>query len=65
MIICITTFPKWLVSPRRIKITCGVELKGTVNEGLESQPVAVEIKDSEGSVILIRTATSDANGEFD
>jgi len=53
------------VSPRRIKITCGVELKGTVNEGLESQPVAVEIKDSEGSVILIRTATSDANGEFD
>jgi hypothetical protein len=41
-----------------------VELTGTVNAGLEGQPVAVEIKDSEGNLILIRTITSDSNGEF-
>ncbi len=41
-----------------------VELKGTVDTGLEGQPVAVEIKDAEGNVILIRTITSDINGEF-
>ena len=41
-----------------------VELKGTVDKGLEGQPVAVEIKDAEGNVILIRTITSDINGEF-
>lgn len=41
-----------------------VELKGTVDKGLEGQPVAVEIKDAEGNVILIRTVTSDTNGEF-
>ena len=41
-----------------------VELKGTVDKGLEGQPVAVEIKDAEGNVILIRTVTSDINGEF-
>ena len=41
-----------------------VELKGTVGEGLEGQPVAVEINDSDGNVILIRTVTSDINGEF-
>jgi hypothetical protein len=41
-----------------------VELTGTVNAGLEGQPVAVEIKDSDGNLILIRTVTSDSNGEF-
>jgi len=41
-----------------------VELKGTVAAGLEGQPVAVEIKDADGNVILIRTVTSDINGEF-
>ena len=41
-----------------------VELKGTVGDGLEGQPVAVEINDSEGNVILIRTVTSDIDGEF-
>ena len=41
-----------------------VELKGKVNGGLEGQPVAVEIKDADGNVMLIRTITSDENGDF-
>jgi len=41
-----------------------VELHGTVQSGLEGQPVAVEIKDADGTLILIRTVTSDSNGEF-
>ena len=41
-----------------------VELRGTVQSGLEGQPVAVEIKDADGTLILIRTVTSDGNGEF-
>ncbi len=41
-----------------------VELKGKVTGGLEGQPVAVEIKDADGNVMLIRTVTSDANGDF-
>ena len=41
-----------------------VELQGTVQSGLEGQPVAVEIKDADGTLILIRTVTSDGNGEF-
>jgi len=41
-----------------------VELKGTVEAGLEGQPIAVEIKDADGNVIVIRTVTSDINGEF-
>jgi hypothetical protein len=41
-----------------------VELHGTVQSGLEGQPVAVEIKDADGTLILIRTVTSDGNGEF-
>ena len=41
-----------------------VELKGTVSAGLEGEPVAVEIKDADGNVILIRTVTSDINGDF-
>lgn len=38
-----------------------MELKGTVDTGLEGQPVAVEISDVDGNVILIRTITSDTN----
>ena len=41
-----------------------IELKGKVTGGLEGQPVAVEIKDADGNVILIRTVTSDENGDF-
>jgi hypothetical protein len=41
-----------------------IELKGKVNGGLEGQPVAVEIKDADGNVMLIRTVTSDENGNF-
>ena len=41
-----------------------VELKGTVDKGLAGEPVAVEIKDADGNVILIRSVTSDINGEF-
>ena len=41
-----------------------VELTGKVGAGLEGQPVAIEIQDAEGNVILIRTVTSDINGEF-
>ncbi len=41
-----------------------VELTGQVDAGLEGQPVAVEIKDADGNLILIRTITSDSNGEF-
>jgi len=41
-----------------------VDLQGTVQSGLEGQPVAVEIKDADGNLILIRTVTSDGNGEF-
>ena len=48
------------------KFTAGeiVELKGKVTGGLEGQPVAVEIKDADGNVMLIRTVTSDENGDF-
>ena len=41
-----------------------VELTGQVDVGLEGQPVAVEIKDADGNLILIRTVTSDSNGKF-
>jgi hypothetical protein len=41
-----------------------VELTGNVDVGLEGQPVAVEIKDADGNLILIRTVTSDSNGKF-
>jgi hypothetical protein len=48
------------------KFTAGeiVELRGKVTGGLEGQPVAVEIKDADGNVMLIRTITSDKNGDF-
>jgi len=41
-----------------------VELRGNVEQSLAGQPVAIEVKDSEGNVILIRTATPDDNGNF-
>jgi hypothetical protein len=41
-----------------------IELQGKVESGLEQQPVAIEIKDADGTLILIRTITSDVNGEF-
>lgn len=41
-----------------------VELNGKVPSGMEEKPVGVEIKDSEGKVILIRTITSDTSGTF-
>ena len=41
-----------------------VELTGHVDAGLEGQPVGVEIKDANGNIILIRTVTSDSNGDF-
>jgi hypothetical protein len=41
-----------------------VELTGSVQEGMQGQPVAIEIKDVKGNVILIRTVTSDSDGNF-
>jgi len=41
-----------------------VELTGNVDRSLAGQPVAIEVKDSGGSVILIRTVTPDSNGDF-
>ena len=41
-----------------------VELTGKVGVGLEGQPVAIEVADSNGKIILIRTVTSDLNGDF-
>ena len=41
-----------------------VELEGKVQSGLEGELIAVEIKDVDGTLILIRTVTSDSNGEF-
>jgi len=41
-----------------------VELTGNVDSSLTGQPVAIEVKDSGGSVILIRSVTPDSNGDF-
>lgn len=41
-----------------------VTLSGTVDASMIGKPVGVEIKDSEGKIILIRTITPDSNGEF-
>jgi len=41
-----------------------VELTGSVDSALAGKPVAIEVKDSEGNVILIRSVTPDANGDF-
>jgi len=35
-----------------------------VDAGLEGKPVAIEIKDGDDNVVVIRTVTSDENGEF-
>ena len=71
MLLVISIIPAFAQSPITFdvdttKIMAGkiVELKGKVTENLEGQPVAVEIKDSDGNVILIRTVTSDENGNF-
>ena len=41
-----------------------VELTGSVESSLAGKPVGVEIKDSEGEIILIRSITTDSNGNF-
>ena len=41
-----------------------VELSGSVDKSLVGQPVSIEIKDSGGNVILIRTVTPDTDGNF-
>jgi len=41
-----------------------VELQGKIETGLGVQPVAIEVKDGAGNVILIRTINSDENGKF-
>lgn len=40
------------------------ELKGSVDSSLAGKPVAVEVKDSQGQVIILRTVQPDANGNF-
>jgi len=41
-----------------------VEITGTVEGSLAGKPVGIEIKDSDGDIILIRAITSDSNGNF-
>ena len=41
-----------------------VEITGSVESSLAGQPVGIEVKDSEGKIILIRSITSDSNGNF-
>ena len=41
-----------------------VEITGTVESSLAGQPVGIEVKDSDGEIILIRSITSDSNGNF-
>jgi hypothetical protein len=41
-----------------------VEISGTVESSLAGQPVGIEVKDSEGEIILIRSITTDSNGNF-
>ena len=40
------------------------ELKGSVDPSLAGKPVAVEVKDSQGQIIILRTIQPDANGNF-
>ncbi len=40
------------------------ELKGSVDPSLAGKPVAVEVKDGQGQVIIVRTVQPDANGNF-
>ena len=71
MLLVISIIPAFAQSPITFdvdttKFTAGeiIELKGKVTSGIEGQPVAVEIKDGDGNVMLIRTITSDENGNF-
>ena len=41
-----------------------VEISGTVESSLAGQPVGIEVKDSDGEIILIRSITTDSNGNF-
>lgn len=41
-----------------------IELNGAVEKQFADKPVAVEIKDSSGNIILIRTVTPDSDGNF-
>ena len=41
-----------------------IEINGSVESSLAGKPVGIELKDSEGSVILIRTVTTNSDGEF-
>ncbi len=41
-----------------------VEINGTVESSLAGKPVGIEVKDSDGDIILIRAITSDSNGNF-
>lgn len=41
-----------------------VTLTGTVNGGTPGQLVAIQVKDAKGNLILIRTVSSDQNGNF-
>lgn len=40
------------------------EINGNVDPSLAGKPVAVEIKDSQGQIIILRTVQPDANGSF-
>lgn len=40
------------------------ELKGSVDPSLAGKPVAVEVKDGQGQVIILRTVQPDENGNF-
>lgn len=41
-----------------------VTLTGTINGGTPGQLVAIQVKDAKGNLILIRTVSSDQNGNF-
>jgi hypothetical protein len=40
------------------------ELKGSVDPSLAGKPVAVEVKDGKGQIIIVRTVQPDASGNF-
>jgi len=41
-----------------------IEINGSVEGSLAGKPVGIELKDSEGNVILIRVVTTNSDGEF-
>ena len=41
-----------------------IEINGSVERSLAGKPVGIELKDSEGNVILIRVVTTNSDGEF-